>query len=91
MDNNKIIKDFINYICDVVEYNLRVKKHDGLKYTLTNDRMSYLIADKGIEKRIQKTLLKKYNFRSVVIFEERQSCNKYLDGELTVKVLKKFR
>lgn len=87
MDNKKIVKDFINYICDNVEYNLRVKGHTGLLLNLTNDRTAYLIADKGIEIRIKKMLLKEFGLKSEVFYELKPSPNLYLDGELRIRLL----
>ncbi|MBB6625246.1 hypothetical protein H7E67_17665 [Clostridium gasigenes] len=49
-DDKKHIKEFINYICDWVEYKLIVNSHYWFSHQLGNDRMAYLIADKGIER-----------------------------------------
>lgn len=87
MDNKKIVKDFINYICDNVEYNLRVKGHTSLLLNLTNDRTAYLIADKGIEIRIKNMLLKEFGLKSEVFYELNPSPNLYLDGELRIRLL----
>lgn len=86
MDNKKIVKDFINYICDNVEYNLRVKGHYGFLLNLTNDRMSYLIADKAIEIRIKNMLLKEFGLKSEVFYELKTSPHLYPNGELRIQL-----
>ena len=58
MDDKKEIKNFINYIYDWIEHYLRVKCSNSFLLNLNDDRMSYLIADKGIEKRIEKYYLR---------------------------------
>lgn len=87
MDNKKKIKNFINYVCDYVQYGFKTNGHDSFRYYLTNDKMAYLIADKGIEKRIEKILIKEFCLNSRVVYETKPSPNKYLDGELRVKLL----
>lgn len=62
--------------------------HDGFRYCLTNDKIAYLIADKGIEKRIEKMLSKKFGLKSKVYYETKTSPNRYLDGELRIKLTK---
>lgn len=87
MDNKKLVKDFINYVCHNVEYNLRVRNHDAFSFNLTNDKTSWIIADKAIEIRIENMLLKEFGLNSKVVYERRPSPNLYLDGELSVKLL----
>lgn len=87
MDDKKEIKNFINYICDWIVHDIRVKGFDSFLLNLTNDRMSYLIADKGIEKRIERILFKKFNLKSKVFYELKPSHNLYPNGELRVKLL----
>lgn len=87
MDNKKLVKDFISYICDWVEYSLRVNGHDGLYYNVTNDKMAYLIVDKAIEIRIKNMLLKKFGLKSEVFYEFKELPNLHFDGELRVKLL----
>lgn len=87
MDDKKEIKNFINYICSWIEHDLRVKCSNSFLLNLTNDRMSYLIADKGIEKRLEKMLFKKFNLESKVFYELKSSPNLYPSGELSVKLL----
>lgn len=61
--------------------------HTGFRVELSHDRTAYLIADKGIEKRIQKILWKKYGLASNVIYELIPSDNIYLDGSLRIKIV----
>ncbi|WP_252251214.1 hypothetical protein [Clostridium sp. VAP52] len=87
MNNKKIVKEFINYISMSIEYNFRVKHHNGFLLNLTNDKMSYLISDKAIEIRIKNILWKEYGLMSQVTYEVKPSPNLYLDGELRVRLL----
>lgn len=87
MDDKKQIKEFINHICDWIEYNLRVNGHHCFSYQLSNDIMAYWIADKGIERRIEKMLSKEFGLKSKVTYELSPSANFYLDGELRIKLL----
>lgn len=61
--------------------------HTGFRVELSHDRTAYLIADKGIEKRIQNILWKKYGLASNVIYELIPSDNIYLDGSLRIKIV----
>lgn len=87
MDNKKKIKNFINYVCDYVQYGFKTSGHDSFMFDLTDDEMAYLIADKGIEKRVEKKLLKEFGLKSRVFYETKPSPNLYCDGELRVKLL----
>ena len=90
VDNKKIVKQFIASVCDSVDYNLRVKNHNTFLFNFSNDRIAYLIADKGIEKRISKKLLKKFDLYAEVIYEMKPSCNTYLDAELSIKITRRY-
>lgn len=87
MDDRKKIKEFINYICDWVEGEHKEYGCDGFVYELTNDRMSYLIADKGIEKRITKQLFKRLGVKLDIYYILSPSSNQYLDGKLIIKLI----
>lgn len=86
IDTKKLIKDFIDTTIEVVitKHN---EMHTGLIVELSNDRTAYLIADKGIEKRIQKILWKKYGLAANVIYELIPSANMHLDGLLRIKIV----
>ena len=86
MDTKKIIKDFIDKTVEVVITKHKNEMHTGLRVELSNDT-AYLIADKGIEKRIQNILWKKYGLASSVIYELIPSANLYLDGLLRIKII----
>lgn len=87
MDTKKIIKDFIDKTVEVVITKHKNEMHTGFRVELTNDRTAYLIADKGIEKRIQKILWKKYGLASNVIYDLIPSANMHLDGLLRIKII----
>lgn len=87
MDDKKRVKEFINNICDWIEDKHKECRRNGFSYELTNDRMSYLIADKGIEKRIAKQLFKRLGLKSYVEYAFSPSPNEYLDGELKIKLI----
>ncbi|MDP4146968.1 MAG: hypothetical protein Q8936_21260 [Bacillota bacterium] len=88
MDTKKEIKMFINYVCDWVEYQYRKNGHNGFVYNLRNNLMPYLIADKGIEKRISKQLNKRLGLKTKVEYTLIPPLNKYSDGELKIKILR---
>ena len=87
IDTKKLIKDFIDKTVQFVITKHKNEMHTGFRVELTNDRTAYLIADKGIEKRIQNILWKKYGLASNVIYELRPSANLYLDGSLRIKII----
>ena len=87
MDTKKIIKDFIDKTVEVVITKHKNEMHTGLRVELWGDRTAYLIADKGIEKRIQNILWKKYGLASNVIYELIPSANMNLDGLLRIKIV----
>lgn len=86
MDDKKKIKEFVNYICNWIEHEYKTKNHIGFSYDLSNDRMSYIIADKGIEKRISKEIYKRLGLSAIVSYVQTISVNKYLDGEIRAKL-----
>lgn len=87
MDNKKLIKDFINNICDWIEVEYKNKGHTGFSYELRNDKLGYLIADKGIEKRIEKQIFKRLNLKSKVEYSTYPfTCNEYINGEIKIKL-----
>lgn len=90
MDSKKIIKDFIIHICDWVENEYKNKEHDSFAYDIRNDKMSYLIADKGIEKRIEKQLFKRFGLKSSVKYTLEPSMFEYLNGEIKIKIIKSY-
>ena len=87
IDTKKLIKDFIDKTVEFVITKHKNEMHTGFRVELSNDRTAYLIADKGIEKRIQKILGKKYGLASNVIYELIPSVNMHLDGSLRIKIV----
>ena len=87
MDDKKKVKEFVNHICDWIEYEYKTKNHIGFSCTLSNNRMSYIIADKGIEKRISKELYKRLRINSTVSCTQTAPVNEYLDGEIKIKLI----
>ena len=87
MDTKKIIKDFIDKTVEFVITKHKNEMHTGFRVELWGDRTAYLIADKGIEKRIQNILWKKYGLASSVIYELIPSANMHLDGLLRIKII----
>lgn len=87
-DNKKIVAEFIKDICDFLEKGYKEYGHDGFRQTFKNDKMSYLLADKGIEKRIERKLKKKLNIDSEVVYKLTPSQFKYLDAELNIRLIK---
>lgn len=88
MDNRKAVKEFINYICDWIEYEYTKEGHDNYGYDLRSDILSYLVADKGIDKRIQKQLFKRLGLKSKVDYKLNISEYTYPNGELRIKLYK---
>lgn len=87
MDSKKLIKDFIDKTVELVIIKHKNEMHTGFIVELWGDRTAYLIADKGIEKRIQNILWKKYGLASNVIYELTPSENIYLNGSLRIKII----
>lgn len=87
MDTKKLIKDFIDKTVEFVITKHKNEMHTGFRVELWGDRTAYLIADKGIEKRIQKILWKKYGLAANVIYELIPSANIYLDASLRIEII----
>ena len=87
MDTKKLIKDFIDKTVEFVIIKHKNEMYTGFRVELWGDRTAYLIADKGIEKRIQKILWKKCGLAANVIYELIPSANLYLDGSLRIKII----
>lgn len=68
MDTKREVAGFINHICNWVEYEHLDKGHTGFKYDFNNDKMAYLVNDKGIEKRIRKELYRRLGLDYMVIY-----------------------
>ena len=85
------MKDFIVHICDWVEHEYKNKRHDAFSYYLRDDKMSYLIADKAIEKRIEKRLFKRLRLRAKVKYTLSPSIYKYLDGTIRIKLIQEYK
>jgi hypothetical protein len=88
MDNRKIVKDFIDYISNWIEDEYKNHGNIGFWHEIHNDKLSYLVADKGIDKRIQKQLFKKLGLKSKVDYELNISEYTYPNGELKIKLYK---
>ena len=87
MDTKKLIKDFIDKTVEFVIIKHKNEMYTGFRVELWGDRTAYLIADKGIEKRIQKILWKKYGLAANVIYELIPSANIYLDASLRIEII----
>jgi|GEM_PF-5161642 len=87
MDDKKKVKEFVNYICNWIEYEYKTKNNIRFSYDLRNDRMSCIIADKGIEKRMSKELYKRLRINSAVSYIQTASVNEYPDGEIKIKLI----
>lgn len=86
-DEKKRAKDFIEYIFNWVAHEYITQGHNGFRYTLTDNRLSYIVADKGIDKRLEKLFLKKLSINTKVTYELEPSVNKYADGILKIKIV----
>ena len=87
MDTKKLIKDFIDKTVEFVIIKHKNEMHTGFRVELWGDRTAYLIADEGIEKRIQKIWWKKYGLAANVIYELIPSANIYLDASLRIEII----
>ena len=83
MDKKKIVKEFIIYACNIIEFNLKSEKYDYCSIDVPND-IVYLLADKGIDKRLEKLIFKRLGIKSNVIYRLFPSENLYPNGELRV-------
>lgn len=87
IDSRKITKRFIEFVCDFVVDGYK-NGNDCFMYELRDDKEAYVIADKGIEKRIQKKLFKRLGIQSQVQYEITCSEYVYPHGELRIKLIK---
>lgn len=69
MDNKKMVAYVIKYICDRIEHEYRKYNYDGFMENINNYEEAYYLKDKGIEKRIQRQLMKRLNVGSEVQYE----------------------
>lgn len=87
MDDKKIVKNFIDDLCEWVNKEYTNNECDGFVYNIDgHNRLSYIIADKGIAKRIEIKLFKMFNLRSEIIFRQKGSIHQYLDSEIIIKL-----
>lgn len=88
MDYKKQVKNFIDYICEWVNDRYINYNENGFSYTISgDDKLSYIIKDKAIDKRITKTLKKKYNINAEVIYEVNIfGVYRYLGGEIKIRI-----
>ena len=87
MDNKKIVADFINSMCKWVTKSFNDdKKANGYRYVVKDDNLAYLLADKGIEKRIKKQLFKRYSLKSFVRYELNLTDKNYPNGDLIIEL-----
>ena len=87
-DDKKITKDFVEDIFNWVKYEYTEYGHDGFERKIINNRLSYILADKGVDKRLEKLFLKRLGLKSKVTYETIQSMHKYEDGILRIRILK---
>lgn len=86
MDDKRRIKGFIVFICNWIEDGYKNKGYTGFNYNFHNDKMAYLIADKGIEERIKRQLIKRLGLKARVEYTLIPSQCKYCDGKLEIKL-----
>lgn len=84
IDSRKLAKGFIDYICNWVEQEYKIKNYDSFRENIPIFEEAYCLRDKGIEKRIQKQLLKRLNLKSTARYE----INQEVYGMLYIKLLK---
>lgn len=84
IDSRKLTKDFIDFICLMVENEYGLYKNDSFIESLRGDE-AYAVKDKGIEKRIQNKLYKKLKLKSKVIYRIDPRTG---EGILYIKLLK---
>jgi hypothetical protein len=88
MDDRKTVKEFINYVCGEIEIEYKEKGHNGFSYEFKNDKIAYLLADKGTEKRIEKQLFKRLGLISKVTYKMSESQFLYPNAILKVRLIK---
>ena len=87
MDTKRIVKQFIDYICDWVIYENKKYGHTYFSYTISdNSSLYYIVADKGIEKRIEKQLNERLNMNVNVRYSMESSEYRFSTGELNIKI-----
>lgn len=82
-DNKKEVKDFIQYIFNWVYRQYYCDGDTNFQYTINEYELAYLIADKGIDKRLEKKLFKRLNLKSRVTYDFNS-----LNGVLRIEILK---
>lgn len=90
MDNKKVVKDFIDYVFDCARCGYLMQGDNAFRVSLINDPMAYLIADKGVNKRLEKRFLKEMGLKVLVMYELNSSMYQWPDGLLTIKVMRDF-
>ena len=88
MDYKMQVIGFISYICEWVNDRYTNYNENSFIYSLScDDNLSYIIKDKAIDKRIIKTLKKKYDINADAIYEQNSfSEHRYLSGEIRIKI-----
>lgn len=86
MDVKYEVSRFIRHICNWIEYEYIKNGHISFQYDFNNDKMAYIVVDKGIEIRIQKELHKRLGLDSMVTYTLLPSENVNLNGELRVRL-----
>lgn len=88
MDYKKQVKGFINYICEWVNDRYTNYNENSFIYNLSGyDNLSYIIKDKAIDKRIIKTLKRKYDINADATYEQDSfGEHRYLGGEIRIKI-----
>ena len=90
MNNQKVIKEFIDNLCSWIENEYKNEGHTRFAKLLRNDRLSYLIADEGIERRIEKQLFKRLGLKTRVRYRLYPSIHQYLDDEIDITIYKPY-
>lgn len=85
IDDKKITKNFIVDTGKVIKYWYETH-HNQVIELKAHDKIAYLIADKGIEKRIEKQIFKVLGLKSEVKYLLVQK-NNNLQGHIKVKLL----
>lgn len=85
IDSRKITKDFIYNVCKWVCYEYVGEEHDGFIEYVNDDKIAYLLKDKGVEKRIQEQLQKRLNLSVKVEYVFYPSHRK---GKIYIQLLK---
>jgi len=67
-DSKKEVKDFVQYIFNWVYSKYYCEGDTNFKYTINKYEFAYFLADKGIEKRLEKKFLKRLNLETKVTY-----------------------